>query len=93
MKALFLAATLSISSSAFAASSQTVVKAFEEANGVTCHYTESSKNQFCFNSLCTYKLYYACSNESSEMTLVLKIRSVTYPGGLVEKNVTDSYVQ
>lgn len=94
MKSLFLVLSVLVGAQAsFAQTPQQFVRDFEKAHEVSCEYRKSSKLEFCLNYTCKYKKYYACSNETDFMTLVLNVRGVRFPGEAADEIVVGHSVQ
>jgi hypothetical protein len=90
MKLVTLALSVLLASpAAFAVTPKEVVQKVQAAYGLICQNTGSSAYEYCLNYTCQYKSYYACSNESEQKTLIMKIRSYRFPGEVVENTVVD----
>lgn len=89
MKSLILVtASLLFSSIALAETPSEFVRKFQQSEEVSCSYSHSSSMEYCFNYTCVYKKYYACTSDTKDLELELKIRSIRYPGEIPDDTVT-----
>lgn len=70
-----------------------VVDSVEYTYNVQCGFSHLSKYEFCFQYICKYKKYYVCEGDQGVLDLILKIKTIRYPGEPSVETVTNYSIQ